>query len=81
METIKINTKIVDSYIELLNSLSTDNKLDIIERLTASIKIDLKNKKSSFKKSFGAFESDKSAEEIIKEIRDSRVSSREIESF
>lgn len=81
METIKINTKIVDSYIELLNSLSTDNKLDIIERLTASIKIDLKNKNSSFKKSFGAFESDKSAEEIIKEIRDSRVSSSEIESF
>lgn len=81
METIKINTKIVDSYIELLNSLSTDNKLDIIERLTASIKIDLKNKKSSFKKSFGAFEPDKSAEEIIKEIRDSRVSSREIEPF
>lgn len=33
------------------------------------------------KKAFGAFESDKTADQIIKEIRDSRVSIREIELF
>jgi putative IMPACT (imprinted ancient) family translation regulator len=49
--------------------------------LTASVKSDLTDKKSSFKKAFGAFDSKKTAEEIIEEIRNSRVSTRQIESF
>ena len=81
MRATETNSTIVDGYVGLLNNLSTNNKLDLISKLTASVKTDLTNKKSSFKKSFGAFESKKSAEEIIEEIRDSRVSTREIESF
>jgi hypothetical protein len=75
------NTTIVDGYVELLNNLSTNNKLDLISKLTDSVKTDLTNKKSSFKKSFGAFDSKKSAEEMIEEIRNSRVSTRQIEPF
>jgi len=81
MRIAEINTIIVDGYVGLLDNLSTNNKLDLISKLTDSIKSDLIEKKSSFKKSFGAFESKKSAEEIIEEIRDSRVSTRQIESF
>jgi hypothetical protein len=81
MRALEINTTIVDGYIGLLGNLSTNNKLDLISKLTDSVKTDLTNKKSSFKKAFGAFDSKKSAEEIIEEIRNSRVSTRQIESF
>ena len=81
METSKINTSIIDGYLNLLGSLSPNYKLDLISKLSASIKMDLTPKKTSFKKSFGAFESKKSAETIIKEIRESRVFNRQIESF
>lgn len=81
MKTADINTTIVDGYVGLLDNLSTNNKLDLISKLTASVKTDLANKKSSFKKAFGAFDSEKTAEEIIDEIRSSRVSIRQIEPF
>ena len=81
METAEINTTIVDAYIGLLDNLSPSNKLDLISKLTESVKTDLNKKKSSFKESFGAFDSTKSAEEIIDEIRSSRVFNRQIESF
>ena len=81
MRIAEMNSTIVDGYIGLLDNLSTNNKLDLISKLTASVKTDLTNKKSSFKKSFGAFDSKKSAEDINEEIRKSRVSTRQIESF
>ncbi len=76
-----MNTSIVEGYVKLLNNLSTNNKLDLITKLTASVKTDLTKKKSSFKKSFGAFESEQTAEEIISEIRGSSVSTRQIDTF
>ena len=81
MKAAEINTTIVDGYVGLLDNLSPVNKLDLISKLTASVKTDLTNRKSSFKKAFGAFDSKQSAEEIINEIRKSRVSTRQIESF
>jgi hypothetical protein len=81
MKTTELNDTIIDGYVGLLDNLSTNNKLDLISKLTASVKLDLTNKKSTFKKAFGAFDSKKSAEEIIEEIRNSRVSTRQIESF
>ena len=73
MKAAEINSTIVNGYVGLLDNLSTSNKLDLISKLAASVKTDLTNKKSSFKKAFGAFESKKTAEEIIEEIRNSRV--------
>jgi hypothetical protein len=81
MASIEKNTAIIDGYIELLDKLSTDGKLDLISKLTASVKADLTDKKSSFKKAFGGFDSDKSAEEIINDIRNSRLTTRQMESF
>lgn len=79
MKTSEIDTVIVNGYFELLGNLSLTNKLDLISKLTASVKTDMTSKKSMFKKAFGAFDSKKSAEEIIDDIRSSRVFNREIE--
>lgn len=81
MKTAEINTTIIDGYIELLDNLSSGDKLDLISKLTISVKTDLTKRKSTFKKAFGAFHSKKTAEQIIDEIRSSRVSTRQIESF
>ena len=79
MKASEINTTIVEGYIGLLNNLSPNDKLDLISKLTVSVKTDLANKKSTFRKAFGAFESKRTAEEIITEIRNSRMSTRQIE--
>lgn len=81
MKTAEINSTIIDGYVGLLDNLSSRDKLDLISKLTASVKTDLTNRKSTFKKAFGAFDSKKTAEQIITEIRSSRVSTRQIESF
>ena len=79
MNTTDLNSTIVQSYLPLLDNLSPSSKLDLISQLTASVKSDITNKKSSFKRAFGAFRSDKSADEIIDEIRSSRTFNRQIE--
>lgn len=79
MEAPDINTTIIEGYFRLLENLSPSNKLDLISKLTDSLKADLIDKKSSFKKAFGAFELYKDGEQIINEIRGSRSFTRQIE--
>jgi hypothetical protein len=79
MGTANIDTTLIDGYLQMLDNLSPSNKLDLISKLTTSIKSDIIDKKSSFQEAFGAFESEKSAEEIIDEIRSSRTFTRQIE--
>jgi len=79
MKSADINRTLIDGYLQLLDNLSPGNKLDLISELTASVKSDITNKKSSFKKAFGAFQSKKTAEQIINEIRSSRTFARQIE--
>ncbi len=63
-------------YLRLLKNLSPDNKLDLISKL-----IGLSKNRSDFKKAFGALDTDQTAEEMITDIRNSRVSTRQIETF
>lgn len=63
---------IVETYSGLFEGLSTASKLELLVRLTKSIKKGEKSKENDFFSSFGAFVSDKSAEEIAEEIRKSR---------
>lgn len=63
---------IVETYSGVFESLSSMSKLELIEKLAKSIRKDSKNKEKEFFKSFGAFVSEKSAEEITNEIRESR---------
>ena len=79
MKAVDINNTIIDGYIRLLDNLSPNNKLDLISKLTLSVKSDIADKKKSFYKAFGAWDSKQSAEEIIKEIRNSRTFNRQIE--
>ncbi len=72
MKTPDINSSIIEGYLQLLDNLSPDLKLDLISRLTQSVKSDMKSRKTSFKKAFGGFVSKKSADQIIEEIRGSR---------
>ena len=63
---------IVNTYSELFESLSSVSKLELLARLAKSIKKGRKSNEKDFFSSFGAFASDKPAEEIIKDIRESR---------
>jgi hypothetical protein len=63
---------IVETYSGLFEGLSSETKSELIEYLSKSLKTDKKNKESNFYESFGAFASDKSAEEIIADIKSSR---------
>jgi len=79
MKATDINNVIIEGYLKLLENLSPSNKLDLISKLSTSIKTDIADRKNSFKKAFGAFQSNKSADEIIDEIRNSRNFNRQIE--
>ena len=81
MNVLDANTTLVDGYLRLLNSLSADNKLDLISKLSLSIKTNNTDKKKLLQDSFGAFESNENAEELIAQIRNSRTFTRQIESF
>ncbi len=72
---------IVDSYFELLSNLNPETKLELISRLSDSMKKPRKELNGSWKDLFGAFESDKSAEEMIEEIRNARTFSRHRETL
>lgn len=70
---------IVETYAGLFSGLSSVSKLELIESLSKSIKKEKKNKDTTFYKSFGAFASNKSAEEIVADIKASRkFNSKEI---
>lgn len=81
MKAIDINTTLIEGYLRLLDNLSPSNKLDLISKLTTSVKTDITDRKKYFYKAFGALESKKSADQIINDIRDSRTFNRQIEQF
>lgn len=63
---------IIDTYAALFEGLDAFTKLELIERLSKSLKKTKDVKEKAFYKSFGAFTTEKSAETIIKEIKTSR---------
>lgn len=81
MKAIDINNKLVDTYLELLKNIDPKAKLDLINKLSLSLKTDLSRKKSSFNKAFGAWDKEDDAESTITKIRESRNINRIIESL
>jgi len=63
---------IIETYAELFERLDAETKLALLERLEQSIRKERKSKEEDFFSSFGGLVSEKPAEEIIKEIRESR---------
>jgi hypothetical protein len=80
--TAEVDTTIVEGYFGLVHNLINVNKKALINKLVDSIKPeeDIEPYKN-LKESFGSFISEKSADEIIEEIRSSRSFNREIEPF
>ncbi|NOX86278.1 MAG: hypothetical protein GXO86_09995 [Chlorobi bacterium] len=79
MKTTDLNSKFINNYFDLIKNLSLEQKLDIIEKLTKTIKGDIVRKTKTLKKAFGAWKSEKSADEIINELRNSRHFNRHID--
>jgi len=78
---MKSNTVLIDNYYGLLSSLSKENKIRPIAKLSNSIIEESTEDENVVDNFFGAFKSEKSAEELIKEIRESRIFNRTIEAF
>jgi len=64
--------RIVETYSGLFEGLSSLSKIELIESLSKSLKKDKVTKDTLFYNTFGAFSSDKSAEEIVKDIKSTR---------
>lgn len=63
---------IIENYFGLFESLNSMSKLELIEKLTKSLKAESKSKENNFYKSFGAFSTEKTSDEINTEIKSSR---------
>ena len=74
MKTADRNTDMIDSYFTLLKNLSSDNKLELIARLSKSIKAVKKTKSDSWKSLFGALTIGKSADEFVDGLKKARHS-------
>ena len=63
---------IIETYSGLFEGLSSLNKIELIERLSKSLKAELTTRENAFYSSFGAFSSEKSPEEIIDDLKTNR---------
>jgi hypothetical protein len=80
MIAIDINHTLIESYLNLLDKLSLDNKLELISRLSRSMRSSTLPKTSVYDL-FGAFQSDQPAEQLISEIHQARFFNRQREAF
>lgn len=72
---------LADYYFGFLKNLNQESKLDLIAKLSQSIKEDVSEREVSLQDLFGAYQSTESADEIITKIRSSRSFNRHTESF
>lgn len=80
MKTADVNMNLVDSYYTLLKSLSPNNKLELIARLSKSMKTSKKEKKDNFlDELYGSWVSDQSADDLVDELKKARNFSRQRE--
>lgn len=83
MNTLPVPDTILDAYLHLTAALPADGKLALIARLSAEVRDELAGREmpSQFAQAFGAWESAETAEQLIDQLRSSRLSTRQIESF
>ena len=72
---------LIDNYLVLLNNLSPENKLELISKLSDSLKGSVKPVVKSVSDLYGAFICDTSAQDMITELKKSRNFNRKIEEF
>lgn len=85
MKAANLKFNLIDSYLELLENLSYDNKLELISKLSNSLKSSKKPTKKNSDRSLddlcGAFIFDKSSNDLIIELKKSRNFNRKIKEF
>ena len=80
MKTADINANLIDSYLTLLKSLSSNNKLELIARLSKSMKTEKKKEKEiSLDSLYGSWVSDETADELVAELKAARNFTRKRE--
>ncbi len=80
MKFTNMNTALMDNYYSLLKNLSHDNKLELIARLSKSMKSSKKAKKEiSLSSLYGSWDSEESADELITELKNARNFNRKRE--
>lgn len=76
---MKADNLIAESYFNMIKALSPEIRLELISRISDSLRNTITPKDDSWKDLFGAFDSEQSAEEIIEDLRNSRCMQRQIE--
>ncbi|MBA4139703.1 MAG: hypothetical protein H0X70_04230 [Segetibacter sp.] len=79
MNTTAQHKSLADYYFSFLKNLNADSKLDLISKLSQSLKNDDAVSETSLQSLFGAYKSEETADEIIAELRASRVFNRNTE--
>ncbi len=79
MKSADLKFNLIDSYLGLLNSLSPDSKLELISKLSDSLKGFKKPTRKSVGDLYGAFKSKKTADEIISDLKSKRYFNRKTE--
>jgi len=78
MEMAIENYDFLDNYLGLLNGLSKESKIKLVETLNFDIKKNVVTETDWIDNLYGSFVSDKSAEAIISELRADRKFTREV---
>ncbi|MCH8487594.1 MAG: hypothetical protein LAT75_12065 [Candidatus Cyclonatronum sp.] len=81
MNTTDTNTKLINSYLSLIKNMSVSNKLDLISKLSSSMKADFDDAKVDFYDAFGAWDEEESAEALVDAIKSTRTFMRKTEEF
>ncbi len=81
MKNIKTKNTVKNKNYKLLMNLGDEEKLELISLLADSLKKYNNDKKQILNKTFGAFLSSKSSNELIKSSRKSRTFTRNVEAF
>ena len=81
MKATDLNINLIETYFGLLKNLSADSKLELIAKLSNSMKTTKRTKDDSLKSLYGAFISKQSADEIINDIKQARTFNRKRAEF
>lgn len=76
MKTADVNIELIESYFALLKSLSPKHKVELIAKLSMSLKTTKKANDNSWKLLYGAFELDQSADAFLGDLKKDRKFSR-----
>lgn len=80
MASIAITDRTLEKYFSFLSKLDNNSKKKLIIKLTESLETK-EDTSYDLRSIYGTWEDSRDSDEIIREIRKSRVNNREIESF